>query len=361
MTIEKLNQDLDKLNNSLKSTKRDMFHQAKTLNEIIAHCDQEIARLAKEPDSARKKHYLDIYRVRRQLAVHNQEMAKIILAFDPESIDSLKSFQSQLPRLDSLRSEAKFLATEFSVLNYRPIAQALEAALAGKGAAAPAAGAGPASPTGRLSAPGAAQSPSGRLSGGAPGAPGAQRGTGRLSAPPGGVPGTPAAPGAPAAPRPGTGRLSAAAGATAPTGSGRLSGPGTGNLSAPGSPLAGNIAKLMSEPGHRQGLEQILASFQEIDQAMDALRGHEAGKLGVPVEILEASLAKIAGKTYYLSRYVTRLGPEAEFLAFEPEASDDQLTQFMSRQQAAAQGPGAPQGQNNGSLTNKLKSFFNIS
>lgn len=114
----------------------------------------------------------------------------------------------------------------------------------------------------------------------------------------------------------------------------------------------------MAEPGHRQGLEQILASFQEIDKDMDALRGHEAGKLGVPVEILEASLAKIAGKTYYLSRYVTRLGPEAEFLAFEPEASDDQLTQFMSRQQAAAQGQAT--GQNNGSLTNKLKSFFNI-
>lgn len=360
MTYQKLTQDVEKLNNGLKSTKRDLARQTKTLDTVITHCDQEIALLEKEPASPRKAHYLEIYQVRRSLAANNQEIARIVLAFDPDTPDGVKAFQAKVPMIENLRRLVRFQALEFTVLNYRPVARGVADLLR-----AGATGATTGATTGRLQrGPGAAQAPAqaaGPTARGTGPLSAARSGTGRLSAPgQAPAPGAkPAASGqAPARLGTGTGRLDpAAAPGAAPQ---RTTGPLAARAATTGGTgqLQSRLAALVADPAKRQQLELLVAGYEEVEQAMAALRGDKPATLAVPPESIEAHLNKIAGKIYYLDRIVDQLGPEAAFLAFEQGDEDPQLGQFMASQ--VMQGSAAAGASKDKTLTSKLRDFFNI-
>jgi hypothetical protein len=364
-TVSKLKADLEKLQSTLKSNQRTLSQRAKSMEDVMAHCDQEIAKLQKDAGNPRSQHLQQVYRVRKQLANTSLEIVKIILAFDPTNPESAKVFMAQQPRLGTLKIEARYLATEFSVLNYKPIAEQIAAAVAtgrtGTGGLRTPTG-GLRTPTGQLNQQ--AARPGAPAQGPAQAGQGAPRpGTGRLN--PQAVPPQPGQPpqqrGASGPLRPGTGPLSAQQGAARP-GTGSLQQPQqatpTGQLRPTTGQLQGNqgtstlsvIARLASDGQHRKNLELMVQQFQEIEASLAEIRGDEYGQLSVAHAAADAHLNKLAGKLYYMDRTVQQMGPAAACLAFETEATDENLEQFLSRQ--------VVQPEATGSLSEKLKKLF---
>jgi hypothetical protein len=348
--------EVDKMAARLGAFQRNLVKQQGLLEAMQNQAAAEIKKLEATPKSPRRDHNIYLYTIRREVSARQIEFIRLMSNFNPTSMESIKAFQANQARLDILKVESLFLGQEYTVVNYRPVANAIEEFLGNPASGAPARPA-----TGSL---GGGQQP-GRLQQ-------ARGGTGPLSA------AQPPRPGV-ARPPAGQGPLAArsqAQGTPQRTGTGPLSGGtgplngGTGRLSAArgAAPAEGGphrVLVLLREGNvgaeQQRHLQMVVQQFKEIDEQMNVLRGPTPASLAVSHEQASDMLNKVNGKIYYLKRTLSNLGPLGDQLAFEPEETDAAWDEFVTRQSVNADGAEADveekvaQG-----LTGKLKSFFNL-
>lgn len=330
---------------------------------LISYLDGEIAKIQKEPPSSQRDRRVYLNQLRRAGVQVNVEMLEtFIQQADPDRMLNPALIRS----LEALKVRSDYIVLEFQIANYAQTISAVKTALDPEAAE----GTGPlrqgSGPLGRTGGTGKLQPP------GAPGAPGVQRPTtGRLGQ---GLPartgGTGKLPPAPGVNRPGTAPLGAPARAggpglnrpgTAPLGAGvNRARPQTAELSQERKVLDG-LKKSIDQPGVRENLRELVTRYEDLDGALFALRGPEAGELAVSAPEADAILKQARGKEYYLARVLSQLGPLSDLLAFESQVGDPAVARLLdSIQPAPAAAKPAAAGADQGGLADKLRNLFKL-
>jgi hypothetical protein len=368
-SVKEMRQQMLEAQQKLEAMNRKLAARFNQAAKMQSHAEQQIKKLKAQPASPRRDHHIELHGLRSKSAQRSQAMLQLLSSFNPSGGDADRFMAANKGKLETLDAEMKFIALEYTVHNYKPVVQAIEAAMGGR--VAPAAGSGPLSGARAASGPLSAARGTGQLNpNAAPPQPGQARpaGTGPLSAR--------AASGPLSAPR-GTGPLSArAAQAGAPQQPGQPRPAGTGPLSAraaQGAAAAGPapaasptgdlsqqigqaVARELQKPDTRPKLDALVGQYHEITNAIAVIRGAELGTLAVsPAEAI-GLINKVNGQIYYMKRSIDALPALAPVIAFEPDGSDPELTAFMNNQQQAAAAPDAAPSD----FTGKLKSLFNL-
>lgn len=359
--INKLRSDLDRAEAQIEQLARTMSKIERRSETKLAEIEGQIKTLEAEPATERTQRLLYLQRLRRCGVLCNQEMGRLF----SQKLDMKnpqiwqRAFQANQARLEELYVKARFVSTEYGVINYQPVIEQIEAAIHG-------------GQTGSLDRPG-----SGPLGRPGSGPLGQSRGTGPLGR--GAAPARPgtgptARPGSGPLGRPGTGPLGR------PAGSGPLGAkPGTGPLSQKAAPMARaggtapleasvpqgtgavlqqKLAAAAANPEQRRLLEQLINQYREIDGMVAPLRSDGVGEFDLATDQVDGVLKAVAGKIYYLERTLQQLGQLGTMLAFETKTSGDENFQLFMAEMAAEKTP-EPAAEKGG-LASKLKSMFNL-
>lgn len=346
--LDKLAEEIKKGRTKLQLIMKNIEGQLQDHDAMAAQAEHEIKKLEAQPQTKGRDHLIHVYRLRYHAAVRGRELLVAMMNVNVDEPNSEKNFTSRNSRLNTLKVQLSYLSTDFTIVNYRPIARAIRETLQGNGV--PGTG-----PLQQAQGPLQQHNPTGPLQ--------SRPGTGSLSQP-----------------RPGTGSLTPPGGGTGPlsqprSGTGPLpqQRPGTGSLTPPGggtgslqqrtvpqapasNPLQrlyAGLAEAVAQPDQRRILEQIAAAFDDVEATIAPMRGAQIGEMAMSEVEAGPLLTKVAGKVYYLNRAVQQLPPKVQALvAFESEQADPTVEEFKGKAAAGEDGKNP--------IASRLKSMFKL-